>query len=229
VRHPRTPVAQTADPSTRSSVPPTIGAVTEAMRASWDAAAARFDEEPDHGLRDAQVRHAWTELLTQVLPPLPALVLDIGCGTGTLSVLLAELGYEVLGVDLSPRMLEQAALKAARHRVAVRFELGDAARPEVDGSFDVVLSRHVLWALPGVPAALRRWAALLRRDGLLILVEGFWHTGAGIHADDLLTLVKATFAESRLQSLSAQTPLWGDAVSDQRYLISARRVVPASG
>lgn len=86
--------------------------------------------------------------MTQVLPPLPALVLDIGCGTGTLSVLLAELGYEVLGVDLSPRMLEQAALKAARHRVAVRFELGDAARPEVDGSFDVVLSRHVLWALP---------------------------------------------------------------------------------
>jgi hypothetical protein len=39
--------------------------VTEAMRALWNAAAERFDEEPDHGLTDPAVRRAWTDLLVE--------------------------------------------------------------------------------------------------------------------------------------------------------------------
>src|SRR3954468_18295782 len=57
---------------------------------SWDAHAATFDEEPDHGLTDPAVRSAWAALLASVLPPAPASVVDIGCGTGTLAVLLSE-------------------------------------------------------------------------------------------------------------------------------------------
>ena len=39
-------------------------------------------------------------------------------------------------------------------------------------TYDVVLSRHVLWALPDPVEALRRWSALLRPEGRLVLVEG---------------------------------------------------------
>src|SRR6185503_11553456 len=54
-----------------------------AAQALWDGAAAGFDEAADHGLRDPAVRAAWRALLANLLPPAPAAVLDMGCGTGS--------------------------------------------------------------------------------------------------------------------------------------------------
>ncbi len=103
------------------------------MRAVWDAEAATFDEEPDHGLVDPTVRAAWRQVLLNVLPPQPARILDLGCGTGSISVLLAEMGHSVTGIDLSPRMIEQATAKAHRHAVAIDVRIGDAADPPLIG------------------------------------------------------------------------------------------------
>ena len=57
----------------------------------WDEQVASFDDEADHGLRDIQTREAWRRLLGSVLPPPPAEVADLGCGTGSLSVLMASM------------------------------------------------------------------------------------------------------------------------------------------
>lgn len=93
----------------------------------WDAAAPTFDDEPDHGLRDPGVRQAWADRLRSWLPARPGDVLDIGCGTGSLSLLASEQGHRVTGVDLSPAMVERARAKLAG-RDAV-FLVGDAAGP----------------------------------------------------------------------------------------------------
>ena len=77
----------------------------QSARERWDAEAANFDDEPDHGLRDPQIRNAWLTLLQGWLPRKPAVILDIGCGTGTLSTLIAEQGHTVTGIDLSPAMI----------------------------------------------------------------------------------------------------------------------------
>ena len=187
----------------------------------WDALADRFDDEPDHGLGDPVVRQAWTSLLQEVLPAPPARVVDLGCGTGTLSVVTAQLGHQVVGVDLSPRMLDRAADKAARCGVEVDLRVGDASSPPVQGSFDAVVVRHVLWALPDAPAALDRWVDLLRPGGALVLVEGRWHTGGGWSSDALLALVAARTRAAGVRDLSGQAALWGCAVTDERYLITA--------
>src|SRR5687767_11187994 len=99
------------------------------LQATWDAEAATFDDEPDHGLLDPSVRAAWRQVLLGVLPPSPAKILDLGCGTGSLSVLLAEMGHAVTGIDLSPRMIEQARQKARRHGEEIDLKVGDAASP----------------------------------------------------------------------------------------------------
>jgi len=184
--------------------------------AVWDAEAATFDDEPDHGLHDPAVRAVWRGLLLSVLPPAPARVADLGCGTGTLSALLADEGYVVDGVDVSPAMVERAQAKAGDR---CSFVVADAAQPPLEpGTYDVVLCRHVLWALPDPSAALRRWVSLLVRGGRLVLVEGHWHTGAGLTADDTVALLEGVGRTATVRQMP-EAAWWGREIDDERYLV----------
>ncbi|MFF5145634.1 class I SAM-dependent methyltransferase [Streptomyces sp. NPDC013157] len=195
---------------------------TVAVSVDWDAEAARFDEEPDHGLGAPEVRAAWAARLRAWLPERPADLLDLGCGTGSLALLAAEQGHRVTGVDSSPAMVERARAKLAG-RDAV-FLPGDAAAPPVgERLFDVLLVRHVLWALPDPARVLRHWRALLRPGGRFVLVEGVWGTvtPVGIPADRLAALLAPLAADVRVEPLSAQAVLWGKEVDDERYAVVA--------
>ena len=191
----------------------------------WDAEAAGFDEAPDHGLRDPVVREAWRDLLLGVLPPAPAEVADLGCGTGTLALLLAEHGYAVDALDFSPAMVLRAEAKLAgadaAARASVHVRLGDAADPGLaPASVDVVLCRHVLWALADPEQAVGRWVAALRPGGRLVLVEGDWSTGAGLGASRCAEIVARWCSQVEVRSLP-DPALWGRPITDERYLLLA--------
>ena len=109
----------------------------------------------------------------------------------------AALGHAVTGLDFSPAMIALAEAKAeaeAQARAACTtpaaspwrrplFHVMNAAEPAfAPASFDVLLCRHLLWALPAPAEVLRRWAALLKPGGRLLLIEGRWHTGSGLPA-----------------------------------------------
>ena len=191
--------------------------------AYWDGEAATFDEAADHGLRDPKVRDRWMQLLASHLPADGA-ALDVGCGTGSLSILLAELGFHVTGIDASPRMIELAREKATAAVSQIAFSVGDAADPDFsDGRFDVVLGRHILWALPDIGLALRRWTRLLRPRGRLILVEGFWRTGLGLHRAEVEAAMPASAEIVAAEDLGSDASLWGGAVDDERFLLVAVR------
>ncbi|OIJ86329.1 class I SAM-dependent methyltransferase [Streptomyces colonosanans] len=189
---------------------------------NWDAEAATFDEEPDHGLHDPVVREAWAARLEAWLPSRPGDLLDLGCGTGSLSLLAAERGYRVTGVDLSPPMVALARAKSAGHDAV--FHVGDAAAPPVgEQLFDVVLVRHVLWTLPDPGRVLRHWQGLLRPGGRLVLVEGVWGTVSpvGIPAERLTDLLAPLARDVRVERLSGDARLWGKEVADERYAVVA--------
>jgi ubiquinone/menaquinone biosynthesis C-methylase UbiE len=189
----------------------------------WDSQAATFDQQPDHGLLDPQVRQAWQRLLLAELPAAPAAVADLGCGTGTLSVLLAREGYAVTGLDFAPQMIRAARAKARAAGVSARFELSDAAAPTLPAaSFDVVLARHVLWAMPDPDDALAAWLRLLLPGGLLLLIEGRWSTGAGLTAEEAGRAVLRHRADATITVLDDDA-LWGAPVTDERYLLVSRR------
>lgn len=188
----------------------------------WDQAAPFFDDEPDHGLHDLLVLQSWTERLAAWLPAPQASVLDIGCGTGSLSVIAAQAGHTVTAGDLSPAMLELARAKAAACSLSIAFQVFDAADPKLPpAAFNAILCRHLLWALPQPGQVLLRWEKLLKPGGRLILIEGFWSTGAGLRADEITRLLPPAFTSVRVEDLSSQTNLWGRPVSDERFAVIA--------
>ncbi|SEG58331.1 NUDIX domain-containing protein [Actinacidiphila yanglinensis] len=191
-------------------------------RRYWDAAADHFDDEPDHGLRDPRVRSAWETRLRSWLPTSPCDLLDLGCGTGSLAQLAVADGHRVVALDRSERMAGRARAKLAG--TDARVLVADAAHPPVGtGGFDVVLVRHVVWALPDPEAALRRWADLLRPGGRLVLIEGRWGSPpAGISADALAELTAPFGGSTHIEHLAQETALWGRAVSDERYAAVVR-------
>ncbi|MEV0601443.1 methyltransferase domain-containing protein [Streptomyces sp. NPDC050315] len=201
----------------------------------WNSAAERFDDEPDHGLRDPAVRAAWGDRLRDWLPAGPSDVLDLGCGTGSLALLAAEQGHRVTGIDRSPRMVDKARAKFAAARFgdrtpAGRLMVGDAAEPPVgERQFDVVLVRHLLWALPDPEAALRRWIRLLRPGGRLVLIEGRWGESdpIGITAAELERLAAPLARRTHLERLAGDPVLWGREVRDERYAMVVHPAPPA--
>lgn len=213
--------------------------ISSDIRGYWDAAAAGFDDEPDHGLRAGPTLRAWTDRLASWLPSGPGDVLDIGCGTGSLTALAAGAGHRVTGVDLSPRMIALARAKLAAAGLPARFLVGDAADPPTgDTRFDAVVCRHLVWTLPDPPAALSGWVERLRPGGTLVLVEGHrrqsggdtpYVTGAGtlpwyggIGADALVAAVRPLVTGVRVEDLAGDPLLWGKEVTDERYAVIAR-------
>ena len=147
--------------------------VKQQVAAHWNRRAPGFDEDFGHSIRTPAERAAWDRILDLVLAGRSKLdVLDAGCGTGFLTFELAARGHRVTGVDFAPAMIAEARRKAAERGVSVRLEEADAEQlPFAPGSFDLAISRHVLWTLPHPDAAIDEWIRVLRPGGRLVVID----------------------------------------------------------
>jgi len=147
--------------------------VKQQVAAHWDRRAPTFDDDFGHSIRTPAERKAWDRILDLALRErTPGDALDVGCGTGFLSFELAARGYRVTGIDFAPSMLAEARRKAAERAVALRFEHGDAEQLTFPSqSFDLVITRHVLWTLPHPDLAIDEWIRVLRPGGRLVIVD----------------------------------------------------------
>ncbi|MEO7262197.1 MAG: methyltransferase domain-containing protein [Jatrophihabitantaceae bacterium] len=105
------------------------------------------------------------DLTAQVQAEQPGQVVDLGCGAGELTAVLARRwpGATVRGLDASVEMMERAAGQAEN---GLSFELADALDFDASG-VDVLISNALLQWLPGHQALLRRWAGQLEAGGWL--------------------------------------------------------------
>ena len=138
-----------------------------------------YDQTHAQGIGVERDDQLWKEEFRTYLPPPPARVLDLGCGTGFASVLLAEMGYAVTGLDQSENMLREARQKAAARQVDVRFVQGNVMAPQLPPDlahqrFDIVLARWVFWTLPDPTAAARHAHEALAGGGMLAVFDGNW-------------------------------------------------------
>lgn len=148
----------------------------------------------DTGIAPPEVRRLIED---ERLPPGRAL--DLGCGTGTSSVYLAEHGWQVVGIDFAPRAIALAQRRAASAGVTerTRFLVADVtALPDLGALFDLALDVGCLHSLP--VATRRRYAAGVARalrPGATYLVYAFLHRdgGPGLREDEMRELFERDF------------------------------------
>lgn len=131
------------------------------------------------------------------------ILLDLCCGTGTLTWLLAERGYEMIAADASPDMLMQAASKAAEVPVPPLFLCQDASALDLYGTVDAaVCSLDGMNYIPEseLPEVFHRLHLFVRPGGLLIFdiktPEWFRSVDGSVSVDeteDMLCLWRAEF------------------------------------
>ncbi|MEA1906316.1 MAG: class I SAM-dependent methyltransferase [Euryarchaeota archaeon] len=153
--------------------------IKDIIRERWNEHCTKYDR---HGYHSGEGRDAWKALLTRALGDEKLSVLDVGCGTGIITLPLAELGHNVTGIDLSEGMLNIAKEKASNLDLSIEFKLGDADfLPFEDGLFDVVINRHLLWTLPNPEKAVSEWKRVLTPGGKIMIIDGNWDGRRRLH------------------------------------------------
>ena len=138
---------------------------------NWRSRSYCFDK--DKSIKTAE---SWESVLKDLVPGDPGKnAIDIGTGRGQFAVYLARLGFCVTGIDLSENMISQAKKHAKKNTLAIDFKIQDAEELKFnDNTFDVVVSRNLLWTLPDPYKAVKEWRRILKPGGTLVISDGFW-------------------------------------------------------
>lgn len=139
---------------------------------AFDGVAPLFEESFENSSTRTLRKKLYEEIRT--LAPIGASVLDINCGIGIDAVELALQGYRVLGVDISPKMIEQAELRARNHNAGdVRFLVASFENMSALGEqqFDLILSNFGgLNCVPSLAPVAKQLAALAKPRSHLVAV-----------------------------------------------------------
>jgi ubiquinone/menaquinone biosynthesis C-methylase UbiE len=166
----------------------------------WDEESGYYDTYVSHGIHTEDEKNLWKEAFGMVIPTgLSIRILDVGCGTGAMGMVLAEMGHRVTGIDLSRGMMQIGEKKASQSNLPMTFQTGDAESPPFEpGSFDALVARHLLWTLPQPQRAVSSWYHILRPGGIVMLIEGIWDDGRALtRAKHVFSNVMARLLEDR--------------------------------
>lgn len=140
----------------------------------WTDRAESYSRQNLIQLRDNYEK--WKQIILEYLPEeKKAKVLDVGTGPGIFAILLAGEGYQVTAVDQNRSMLYYARKNAQSHNVSVGFFQVEGSLPFQDESFDVVVSRDVVWMQLSPEEVLEEWYRVLKPGGCILYFDAEWY------------------------------------------------------
>lgn len=100
------------------------------------------------------------------------IILDAGCGTGYLSVQLANKGASLIGIDISEKMIEEATRLCRQSNLTIDFKVDSCSTLSsvLNNSIDIVVSNYVLMDTPDLRLAVESFYRVLRPNGKAVLV-----------------------------------------------------------
>ena len=154
--------------------------ILEEIQGYWNHRYTGYSKVNQKELEGIQ-RERWKEQLKRLLSGNQTLkVLDIGTGPGFLTIILEELGYTTItGIDVSDKMLEVAKeniQKYGKEHSSIQLMQMDAQKLEFDSeSFDIIVSRNVMWNLEKPQQAYSEWLRVLKPNGRLFIFDANWY------------------------------------------------------
>ncbi|MGN1033457.1 MAG: class I SAM-dependent methyltransferase, partial [Intestinibacter sp.] len=150
--------------------------VSKQIQANWTESAKGYSEQNNRELQSDK-KEIWTEaILENVVKEGKLKVLDIGCGPGEFTILMALAGHDATGVDLTPAMLDQARNNAKKYNVEANFINMDVQNLQFeDETFDLIIARNVTWNLQDAESFFKGCHRVLKVGGRMVYFDANWY------------------------------------------------------
>ena len=139
----------------------------DTTREGYDLTATEYAERFHHQLQDRPLDRAMLTGFAGLAGP-DAIIADVGCGTGATSRMLADIGMDVVGIDLSPNMIATAR----RLNPGLHFQVGSMTSLDFeDGLFDGICAWYSVIHIPDelLPRVFSEFHRVLRPDGVALV------------------------------------------------------------
>ena len=143
------------------------------IRHGWDISARGYSDLIQDDFYDER-KYSWLDTILENSPQKDDMkILDTGCGPGFFSIILSEAGFDVTGIDLSSQMIIEAEKNAEAMETDAIFKVMDIQHPDFeDDTFDLIVSRNVVWSLSEPESAYKNWFRILKPGGRLLVFDG---------------------------------------------------------
>ena len=147
----------------------------ELIEKRWQASAEGYGESIRKELSDE--REKWEAYIQKhVMVEEGMKILDIGCGPGFFTILMSGEGHETMGIDASSKMIEEAKKNAKQESANAVFKVMDCHHIEFpDNTFDLIISRNVVWTLLEPEKAYREWYRILKPGGKMLIFDAAYN------------------------------------------------------
>lgn len=142
------------------------------VQAYWDLRSHGFSDAINEEA-DSALGEKWKAYFREILGESPLEILDDGMGAGFFTILLAQLGHRVTGIDYSDGMVEKTRENLSARGLSADVLQMDAQELRfADASFDAVVQRNVMWNLDDPAKAYREIARVLKPGGIFVIDDG---------------------------------------------------------
>lgn len=148
--------------------------LSETIKNGWEISAEGYSKKVVVEEFEQPGSEIWTNLILEKAPYEGKLnILDVGTGPGVFATILSMAGHQVTGIDISPNMLKEARENSYRMGVSPTYLEMDTQEIDFpENTFDLIVSRNVVWIMQEPEKAYASWLRCLKPGGRVIVFDG---------------------------------------------------------